>query len=369
MKKITILASVLLVLAVAFSACAPVVSPNEAAQTSAPEQKPMETTAPAEAAPAEEAPAFKAAMVTDLGGLAASEESKGFSDLGWDALLKASEEYGFEVTLVESKELADLEPNMTKLADEGYNYIVGVGFLFTDAMNAVAPKYPDTHFAIVDSVVDSPNVDSLVFTEEEGSFLVGAMAAGMSKSGTIGFIGGMEVPLIEKFEAGYIAGAKSINPDIKVLSNYTGNFNDVASGKEASLVQFNQGADVIYAAAGACGLGTIEAAAEQGFWAIGVDTDQDGYAPGHVLTSMLKHVEVAVYESVVADYEGKFTGGVKVFDLAVGGVGYSEMKYTKDQVPAELINKVDVLSAAIVADKIVVPTTRDEANAFVLPPL
>lgn len=345
MKKSTIVVSILLVLAVALAACAPAAAP----------------------APAEGTPKFRAAMITDLGGLAASEEVKGFSDLGWDALKRAQEELGIEITLVESKELADLEPNLTKMAGEGYDYIVGVGFLFTDAMAAVAPKFPDTHFAIVDSVVDAPNVDSLIFSEEEGSFLVGAIAAGMSESGTIGFIGGMEIPLIEKFEAGYIAGAKTINPDVRVLSNYTGNFTDVAAGKEASLAQFGQGADVIYAAAGSCGLGTIEAAAENDFWAIGVDTDQDGVSPGDVLTSMLKRVEVAVFESVKTSFEGNFTGGMKLFNLANGGVGYSEMKYTKDLVPADLMEKVDALAERIKAGEFVVPVTRAEAEAFVLP--
>ena len=343
MRKLSIIASIVLVFAFVLASCAPKAE-----------------------APAGDA-AFKAAMITDLGGLSSSEETKGFSDLGWDAFKKANEDLGFETTLIESKELADLEPNLRKMADEGYGIIVGVGYLFTDAIAAVAPDYPDTKFAIVDSVVDSPNVMSLTFAEEQGSFLVGALAAGMTTSGTVGFIGGMESALIEKFEAGFIAGARAINPDIKVVSGYTGNFNDVASGKELSLTQFGQGADVIYAAAGACGLGTIEAAKEKGFWAIGVDTNQDAVAPGSVLTSMLKHVEVAVYDAIKEAYDGTFAGGVKVYDLKVDGVGYSDMKYSVDKVPAELIEKVNGFAEDIKSGKIVVPTTRDEANAFVLP--
>ncbi len=361
-RKTSIIVSMLLVLAVLFTACAPKATPApEAAPTEA--MAPADTAAPAEAA----APTFRAAMVTDLGGLAASEDVKGFSDLGWDALNKAKADLGVDITLVESKELADLEPNLTKLADEGYNFIVGVGYLFTDAMNAVAPRYPDTDFAIVDSVVDQPNVASLVFAEEQGSFLVGAIAAGMTKTGTIAFIGGMEGPLIEKFEAGYIAGARAINPDIKVLSGYTGNFSDVASGKELALTQYGQGADVIYAAAGSCGLGTIEAATEKGFWAIGVDTDQDGVSPGHVLTSMVKHVEVAVYDSLKSAYEGDFKTGVQLYDLKNGGVGYSALTYTKDQIPTDLLDQVNTFSDEIKAGTIVVPTTVEEANAFTLP--
>lgn len=354
--KMSFLLSVILVLTMLFTACAPAAAPTEPAAPAEPE-------APAEPAAAP----FKAAMLTDLGGLAGSDDVKGFSDLGWDALQKARDDFGIEITLLEATELADLEPNLRKMASEGYQFVVGVGFLFTDAIAAVAPEFPDTYFAIVDSVVDEPNVASLVFAEEQGSFLVGAIAAGMSETGTIGFIGGMEIPLIEKFEAGYVAGARAINPDIRVLSNYAGNFHDVAAGKEIGLTQFNQGADVIYAAAGSVGLGNIEAAEEQGYWAIGVDIDQDGVAPGHVLVSMLKRVEVAVYESVKSAYEGNFEGGIYVYDLEAGGVGYSEMRFTRDQIPADLLAQVDALAARIIAGEIVVPTLRAEADAFVLP--
>jgi len=359
-KKIYFVLSLMLVATLAFTACAP-------KEEVTPTEEVTEETTTEGAAPAETKKPFKVAMLTDLGGLAASEEVKGFSDLGWDACLRAKEELGAEVTLLEAKELADLEPNLTKMASEGYDVVVGVGFLFTDAMNAVAPQFPDTKFIIVDSVVDQPNVASVVFAEEQGSFLVGAIAAGTSKTGIIGFIGGMESDLIEKFEAGYIAGAKAINPDIKVLSGYTGNFTDVASGKELALTQFGQGADVIYAAAGSCGLGTIEAAKEKGFYAIGVDTNQDALAPGYVLTSMIKHVEVGVYDVIKAAYEGNFSGGVHVYDLAAGGVGYSPMEYTKDKVPAELLEKVEGFAQRIIDGEIVVPTTVEEANNFVLP--
>jgi basic membrane protein A len=215
-KKLYLVLSLILVATLALSACAP---KEEAAP--AEEVAPAEEAAPAEESAEGEASTFKVAMLTDLGGLAGSEEVKGFSDLGWDALKQAESELGVEITLLEAKELADLEPNLIKMASEGYDVVVGVGFLFTDAMTAVAPQFPDTKFIIVDSVVDQPNVASLVFAEEQGSFLVGAIAAGMSQTGTIGFIGGMESALIEKFEAGYIAGARAINPDIVVLSGYT----------------------------------------------------------------------------------------------------------------------------------------------------
>lgn len=347
-KKLYVVLALVLVATLAFTACAL-----------------KEEAAPAEEAAAEDT--FKVAMLTDLGGLAASEEVKGFSDLGWDALKQAEAELGVEITLLEAKELADLEPNLIKMANEGYDVVVGVGYLFTDAMSAVAPQFPDTKFIIVDSVVDEPNIASLVFAEEQGSFLVGAIAAGTSQTGTIGFIGGMESALIEKFEAGYIAGARAINPDIVVLSGYTGNFTDVAAGKELTLTQYGQGADVVYAAAGNCGLGTIEAAEQEDLYAIGVDTNQDGIAPGFVLTSMLKRVEVAVFNAIKGAYEGNFVAGVTTYDLAAGGVGYSPMEYTKDAVPAGLLDTVNALAERIISGEIVVPTTVEEANTFVLP--
>jgi basic membrane protein A len=349
-KKLFLALSLLLTATMVLAACAP-----------------KEEAAPAEAAAMDDGSSFKVAMLTDLGGLAGSDEVKGFSDLGWDAVKQAETDLGAQVTLLEAKELADLEPNLIKMASEGYDVVVGVGYLFTDAMAAVAPQFPDTKFVIVDSVVDSPNVASLVFAEEQGSFLVGAIAGGMTQTGTVGFIGGMESPLIEKFEAGYIAGARAINPDITVLSGYTGNFTDVAAGKDLSLTQHDQGADIIYAAAGSCGLGTIEAAKENGFYAIGVDTNQDGVAPGSVLTSMLKHVEIAVYDAIKSAYDGNFKAGVTTYDLSVGGVGYSPMEYTKDAVPADLLTRVEELKQEIIDGTIVVPTTVDEANAFVLP--
>lgn len=351
--KVSFIVSIILVLSMLITSCASTTEPE------APATEPE--------APEAEGTPFKAAMLTDLGGLAGSDEVKGFSDLGWDALLQARDDLGIEVTLLEAKELADLEPNLRKMASEGYQFVVGVGFLFTDAIDAVAPDFPDTHFAIIDSVVEQPNVASIVFGEEQGSFLVGAIAAGMSETGVIGFIGGMESPLIEKFEAGYVAGARAINPDIRVLTNYAGSFTDVAAGKEISLTQNNQGADVIYSAAGSVGLGAIQAAEDQGFWAIGVDIDQDGLAPGHVLTSMLKHVEIALFDVLKSAYEGNFEGGIHLYDLAVGGVGYSDLTYTRDAIPQDLLDQVDALAERIVAGEIVVPSLRADADVFVLP--
>jgi len=359
----------LLVGVLVLGACAPAEEPVEVVEDAEPAEV-MEEVEEADAgaeADVEEAAPLKIAMVTDLTGLSGSEENKGFNDLAWDGLLQAQEELGAEIILVESREQADYEPNMSKLAEEGYDLIIGVGFLLTDAINAVAERYPDTNFAIIDSVVDQPNVASYVFAENEGSFLVGAIAAGMTETGTIGFVGGMEVPLIQKFEAGYIAGAMSINPDVEILSGYTGTFGDPAKGKELALAQYSKDADVIYGPSGACVFGVIEAAAEEGFFAIGVDNDQDHLAPGNVLTSMLKHVGLASYDAIESVYDGTFAGGLVVLDLAADGVGYSPLTYTRDLIPEELLAEVEVLAAMIRDGSLVVPDTL-EALADFTPP-
>jgi len=341
MKKISIFVSVLVVLLLAVTACAP----------------------KAEEAATDE---FTVAYLTDLGGLAGSDEIKGFSDLGWDAAKRAEEELGVPATLLEANELADLEPNLVKMAEEGHDLILCGGFLFTDAVNAVAPQYPDTLFAVVDGYAEGDNVQNIVFAANEGSFLVGAMAAGMSESGTIAFIGGMEGPLIEEFEAGYIAGARAIDPEIEVLSGYTGSFTDVAAGKELALAQYAQGADVNYAAAGNCQLGMIEAAVEEGFYAVGVDVDLDSLEPGTVLTSMLKKVDEGAFFTIRDAANGTFEAGYKRYNTADGTIDYTKNEYVADDVPAELYEAVDALKAKIAAGEIVVPTTVAEAVEFTL---
>lgn len=323
--------------------------------------------APAAEAPAEGEKKFKAAMLTDLGGLSGSEDTKGFTDLCWDGFVKARDELGIEILLIEAREQADYEPNLVKAAEQGYDYVLGCGFLLTDAINAVAPRFPETKFAIVDSVVEGENTESIVFAEHEGSFLVGAIAAGMSETGTIGYVGGMEVPSIIKFEAGYIAGARAINPDIEVLSAYAGSFTDAAKGKELALGQFNKGADIIFHASGGTGLGVIEAATQVEKYAIGVDIDQDALSKGFVLVSMLKRVEVGVFNSLKDTIEGNFKGGIRVNDLKSNGVGYSDMRFTKDKVPAELLAKVDKLAEMIKAGDVVVPDTMEALDAFTPP--
>jgi len=308
------------------------------------------------------------AMVTDVGGLG----DQSFNDSANEGLERAKAELGAEIIVVESKAMDQYETNLRNLAEQGYDMIWGVGFLLTDAIKNVAEQYPDIKFGLVDaSFTDAdgnllvlPNVMNVLFKEQEGSFLVGVIAALTTKTNVVGFVGGMQFPLIEKFEAGYIAGVRAVNPDIKVLSAYTGKFDDPARGKEMAIGQFGQNADVIYHASGACGIGVIEAAKEKGLWAIGVDSDQNHLAPENVLTSMMKRVDVGVFNGCKTLYDNAFVPGVTTLGLPEGGVGYAPT--TSEDVDAEILARVDELAAKIAAGEIVVPETPAEAKLFIL---
>jgi basic membrane protein A len=285
-----------------------------------------------------------------------------FNDSAGRGLDQAVSELGVKKIELEATKDEDRKTNLDLLVQQKANPIIGVGFLFADPMLAIAKTNPDTTFAIVDSVVDAPNVRSLVFAENEGSFLVGAAAALKSKTGHIGFIGGQEIDLIKKFEAGYIAGAKAVKPDIKIDSKYLGPAGDnsawgnVAGAKEIAKGWYDAGADVIYTAAGGSGAGTIQAAVEANAWAIGVDSDQYLLAKPdeqkHILTSMLKHVDVAVFQTIKAVADGDTKGGIITFDLKSDGVGYATSGGFLDDVK----DKLDAYKADIISGKIVVPT-------------
>jgi len=256
------------------------------------------------------------------------------------------------------------EERLRTFADAGFDPIIAVGFAYAEAVGKVSKEYPDLHFAIIDdsSLADSPNVASLVFAEEQGSFLVGAAAALKSESGHIGFIGGVEVPLIGKFQAGYEAGAKAVNPDIKVDVTYLtqppdfSGFGDPAKGKTAAQGMFDNGADIVYHAAGGSGGGVFEAASDAGKWAIGVDSDQyntaDPSVKDVILTSMLKNVNVAVYEYLKEVSGGTFPTGVNTYDLKVDGVGYSTSGGFIDDIKDQL----DEYKQKIISGEITVPT-------------
>lgn len=301
-------------------------------------------------------------MITDTGGLG----DQSFNDLAWAGLEKAEKDLKIERKVLESGSADDYQPNLTAFAEEKTNLTIGVGFLFNEAMAQAADKFPEQNFAIVDSVVEKANVASITFAEHEGSYLVGVIAGMATKTNKIGFIGGMEFPLIKKFEFGFKAGVKSVNPTAEVFVNYADSFTDAAKGKEIAISQHNKGADVIYHAAGGVGVGLIQAAEELGFWAIGVDQDQSQLAPKNVLCSMNKKVDNAVFEVVKTVVDGTFKGGVLTFNVANAGVGYSD---NAGNLAPEMKDAADKYSKAIAEGKFVVPSTEEEFNSFVAPTL
>ena len=295
-------------------------------------------------------------MVFDIGG----KGDRSFNDSAYRGLVRARDEFGIKIVEFEPGQDSDREQGLRKLAERGFDLIIGVGFLFTDSIRKVAQDYPDTHFALVDGIVEGqPNLASLVFREEEGSYLVGAIAALTSKSGVLGFVGGMKVSLIQRFEAGYRAGALAVRPGTRVLVNYAGvtpsAFADPVKGKELALSQISRGADVVFHASGTTGNGVIEAAREQGCYAIGVDSNQNHMAPGTMLTSMEKRVDRVVYETIRLLREDRFLGGVQSFGLDGGAIGYALDEYNDALIPPALRAVADSLAAEIVAGRIRVP--------------
>ena len=244
------------------------------------------------------------------------------------------------------------------MARRGSTIIVGIGFAQAAAIETVAKEFPDRKFAIIDMVVDLPNVRSVVFREHEGSFLVGMVAALASKTGKIGFIGGMDIPLIRNFAAGYVEGAKYVNPDIVVYQNMTGTtpaaWNDPGKGSELALSQFGRGADVVYAAAGGTGVGVYQAAKDSGNMAIGVDSNQNYLHPGTMLTSMIKRVDVAVFNAFNDARNNEWTSGIVSLGIAENGVGYSIDEHNRSMITAEMEARVEQARQDIISGKIVV---------------
>jgi basic membrane protein A len=306
---------------------------------------------------------IKVGMAYDVGG----RGDQSFNDSAAKGLDKAVEEFGMESQESEAEDgeaESAREDRLRTFADAGYDPIFAVGFAYAGAVGKVAEEYPDVHFAIIDdsSLADVENVASLVFAEEEGSYLVGAAAALKSETGQIGFIGGVETPLIQKFEAGYVAGAEAVDPAVEVDVTYLtqvpdfSGFADPAKGKTAAQGMYDNGADVVYHAAGGSGGGLFEAAAESGNWAIGVDSDQhqtaDPSVQDAILTSMLKNVDVAVYEYLKQVDGGEFPAGVTTYDLESDGVGYS----TSGGFVDDITDRLDELKQQIIDGEITVPT-------------
>jgi basic membrane protein A len=306
----------------------------------------------------------KVGMAYDVGG----RGDQSFNDSAAAGLDKAKTDFGItadESEATDGEAESAREERLVTFAEAGYDPIIAVGFAYAEAVGKVADQYPDTHFAIIDdsTLADKPNVASLVFAEEQGSFLVGAAAALKTTADHVGFIGGVQVPLIEKFQAGYEAGVKAVNPDIKVDVTYLtqppdfSGFGDPAKGKTAAQGMYDNGADIVYAAAGGSGGGVFEAASDAGKLAIGVDSDQyntaDPSVKDVIMTSMLKNVNVAVYNYLQEVVGGTFPTGVTTYDLKVDGVGYATSGGQID----DITDQLDAFKEKIISGEITVPTT------------
>ena len=288
------------------------------------------------------------ALIFDLGG----KFDKSFNEAAFNGAKRWAEETGGSFNEIELSSEAQREQALRRFAEAGFNPVITMGFAMADPLSAVAPDYPDTKFAAIDVTwLDLPNVRQVGFAEHEGSYLVGMLAAMASKSNTIGFIGGMDIPLIRHFGCGYAQGAKAVNPDITIIANMTGTtpaaWNDPVKGSELTQAQISQGADVIYAAAGGTGVGVLQSAADAGILSIGVDSNQNHLHPGKVLTSMLKRVDVAVYDAMKAG--ANMETGVFTMGLADDGVGYALDENNASLISAEMKAAVDGARASIIA--------------------
>jgi basic membrane protein A and related proteins len=295
---------------------------------------------------------FSPAVVFDMGG----KFDKSFNEAAYTGAERFRKETGIAYRDFEVTNEAQREQALRNMARRGAQIVVGIGFAQASGIEKVAKEFPSTKFAIIDAVVDLPNVQSIVFKEHEGSFLVGMAAAMASKSGKIGFVGGMDIPLIRKFALGYEEGAKYVNPKIEVFQNMTGTtpaaWNDPTRGSELARSQFERGADVVYAAAGGTGLGVLQAAKDRGRLAIGVDSNQNHLHPGTILTSMVKRVDLAVYEAFKTARDGAWKPGVRNLGVAEGGVGYALDQYNRSLITADMERRLTQARADIVSGKI-----------------
>ena len=304
---------------------------------------------------------FKPAVIYDMGG----KFDKSFNEGVYNGVKRFTEETGVKVLEFEVTNPAQREQAIRRMADRGATIILGVGFAQADAIDKVAGDHPDKQFSIVDvSWLDKPNLRQYAFKEHEGSYLVGMAAALKSKSNKIGFVGGMDIPLIRAFACGYVQGAKAVNGDVEIFQNMTGTtpaaWNDPGKGAELTQSQVDRGADVIYQAAGGTGIGVIRAAADAGVFSIGVDSNQNHIAPGSVLTSMLKRVDVAAYETFKDAMSGNFETGVRTLGIAEGGIGWALDENNASLIDDDMKAKIDAASAEIVAGNITVHDYRSD---------
>lgn len=299
------------------------------------------------------------AIIFDLGG----KFDRSFNESAFNGAERWAEETGGTYREIELQNDAQREQAMRRLAEAGSNPIVMAGFSQASALEVVAPDYPDTTFVIIDGVVDAPNVQSIIFSEHEGSYLVGMLAGMASETGTVSFVGGMDIPLISRFACGYAQGAVAANPEATVIANMTGTTpaacNDPVRGGELTRGQIGQGSDVVFAAAGGTGLGVLQTAADEGILSIGVDANQNYLHPGMVLTSMIKRVDVAVYDSFSAD---TIEPGIFVYGLAEEGVGYALDEFNQELLTEEMIAAVNAASEQIIAGELAVHNFTDDGS-------
>jgi basic membrane protein A len=296
----------------------------------------------------------KIALIFDLGG----KFDKSFNEAAHNGGAAFQAATGISYHDFEPQSEAQMEQAIKRFARRGYDLIIAIGISYETPLRKVAEKYPDMHFTVIDSHVDMPNVQSVSFKEEEGSYLVGMIAAMASKNQKIGFIGGMDIPLIRKFASGYVQGARFINPDIEIIQNMVGAsptaWNDPIRGGELARSQYARGADVIYSAAGPTGLGVIQAAKETGNLSIGVDSNQNHIAPGYVLTSMIKRVDFAVERAMLGAYNGDWHSGVEVLGLAEDGVDFALDEFNQHLITDEMRQRLGDARAKIISGEIVI---------------
>lgn len=298
--------------------------------------------------------ALKVGLVLDKGG----KDDKSFNSSAFEGATRAQKDLKIEFKYVEATDTNSLENLHRSFANKDFDLIIGIGFAQADAVKKVASLFPNKKFAIIDGEVTLPNVRSLLFEEHEGSFLVGAIAANKSK-GKVGFIGGMDIPLIRRFAMGYEAGVKKISPTAQVVVNFIGitgdSWNNPAKAKELALAQYNSGVDIIFVAAGASGSGVFDAAEEKKKLAIGVDSNQNWMKPGFILTSMLKRVDIGVYNTIQDAQNGRFTSGIVRYGLKDKGIDYSIDQHNEKLLDQVSRKKADDLRLQILAGKILVP--------------
>jgi basic membrane protein A and related proteins len=295
---------------------------------------------------------IKPAILYDLGG----KHDRSFNEGVYNGAEKFKKDTGIDYRDFEIQNDAQREQSLRKFAKDGFTPVLTVGFAWATALDKVAGEFPNTKFGIIDMVVDKPNVQSMLFKSHEGSFLVGVIAAKTSKTGKVGFVGGMDIPLISQFECGYAQGVKYVSDKDEVFANMTGTtpaaWNDPVKGGELAKSQMDRGADIVYAAAGATGQGVLKAAADAGKFGIGVDSDQNGLFPGKVLTSMLKRVDVATYDMFKSAKDGSWKPGFNVFGLKEGGVGYAEDDFNKSILTPDAKAAADAAAKDIISGKI-----------------